>query len=84
MSEGVSPPAVLARINRKLRKKDLVLRKCRNLSSACAALGDYYLMDSNQNLLIDTHVNLEKFARDEGCLAEWEVFDTPKDATGGV
>lgn len=72
MTNTVSAQELLARVNHKLESKDLALMKCQHLGRACIALGDYYLMDLTEKLLIDTHVDLEKFAREEGCLEDWE------------
>ena len=72
MTDSISPEELLAKVNHKLEGRNLALMKCQNLSRACVALGDYYLMDLSEKSLVDTHVDLEKIARDEGCLAEWE------------
>ena len=74
MSEPVSERVLLERLNTKLQDREQVLQKCEHLSRACEALGDYYLVDFNQNLVIATHVDLEALARQEGCLAEWETL----------
>lgn len=77
MSERVSQQAVLERVNSRLQEKDQVLEKCQKLCRACIALGDYYLMDSSRDQLLETHVDLEKIAREQGCLADWEELETP-------
>ena len=76
MSEPVTEQALLDRINLRLQDRDQLLQKCYHLSRACDALGNYYLVDFNQNLVIDTHVDLERFARELGCLKDWEEIAT--------
>lgn len=76
MSVQVTPAAVFDRVNHALEKKGTTLVKCEHRCQACLALGDYYLMDSNQNTLIDTNVDLEKIAREEDCLAVDEEIST--------
>ena len=80
MNGQVSPLDILNRVNRELEKKDRKLVKCEHLCRSCMALGDYYLMDTTQNLLIDTNVDLEKVAREEGCLADGEVIEVDADS----
>jgi len=75
VNQRLSKQDVLARVNLELKKKDQVLVDCQHLCRSCMSLGDYYLMDLTQNSLIDTHVDLEKFARQECCLADGEYLD---------
>jgi len=68
---GVSAPAVLKRINRKLARKSQKLRTyrtCRN------GFRPFYLFDLDRNITITEHVDLEQFARDLGVLAGDEVI----------
>jgi hypothetical protein len=76
MSQSVTEEVVLHRLNAKLQERDQILQKCQHLSQACEALGDYYLVDFNQHLVIATHVQLEALAREEGCLGDWEEIVT--------
>ncbi len=76
MSEPVTEEAVLQRLNTRLQARGQVLQKCQHLSRACEALGDYYVVDFNQHLVIATHVQLESMAREEGCLADGEELVT--------
>jgi hypothetical protein len=34
---------------------------------------DYYILDSNRNMLVQTHVDLDEKARELGILREWET-----------
>ena len=65
--------ALVARINRKLEKlNDNRLRKSRGLN-AFNNLGEYYVLDVNRNLIIDTSVNVESLARELGVMHEFET-----------
>lgn len=74
----VSRAALTARINRKLAKKDQILRKTREwkgegVSRAWLDCGDYYIIDLRSNFLIEKFIGFpEDFAREIGCLAKWE------------
>ena len=60
--------ALLARINRRLRPKGRMVRKCPERSPIYYELGDYYLLDSGMNLLLRSDVNLIELGRDLGVL----------------
>jgi hypothetical protein len=60
--------ALLARINRRLRPKGKMVRKCPKHSPIYYELGDYYLLDSGMNLLLRSDVNLIELGRDLGVL----------------
>lgn len=68
----ISARAVRQRLNSKLAPDHKAVRKCSSDSPAWYTLGDYYLLNFQQNYVIDTHVNLESMARDFGVLAEWD------------
>jgi hypothetical protein len=69
----VSHRALLARLNRKLRAKDLIIRKARG-AAAIAEVGEYYTLDLNANLLIEKDVNLEQIAEQHDALAPYEAM----------
>ncbi len=70
MNRRISKEVVLQEVNDKLRKEDLALVECQHLCQACLALGDYYLMNLEDNTLVETHVDLKKIALDHGCIVD--------------
>jgi len=74
MKSQVSERAVLARINRKLKKDDIIVKKCRESSRAYLDLGDYYSVDFYHNRIIDMHIDLAQLAKDASVLAPWETM----------
>jgi hypothetical protein len=69
----VSMRALIQRINRKLLREDgEELKKCRADSRWYSELGDYYAVDLNRNLIVNKHVNPEKWGRELGVLADYE------------
>lgn len=71
----VSERAVLARLNRKLAPEWSRIKKCRADSRAYRDLGTYYVIDSYRNLITDTDIDLELWAREQGVLGGWEAID---------
>ena len=69
----VGARTVQQRINHKLAPDHKAIRSCRSDLPGWRNLGDYYLLNFQQNHVIDTHVNLESMARELGVLAEWET-----------
>ena len=71
---AVSRRAVIQRVRRRLAHDAQTLFTNR---SACpmvhAQIGDLYVVDQN-NHIADTHIELEKYARDLGVLADWEAM----------
>lgn len=67
----VSKRAIVQRINRKLAADDQRLLSNRSAGS-WLDLGDFYVVDTNQNAVVDTHIDLVHTARKLGALAEWE------------
>ncbi len=70
----VSERAVLRRLNRVVAKEGLVYRKCRTDARGYGYLGDIYCVELRTNGVHNTHVRLEVWARDAGCLGENEVI----------
>jgi len=68
----VSPGASFQRVNRALRAKQKALRVARDRWRS--DLGTYYLVDFNQNTIVETHVDLELLARKLGVLRAWETL----------
>ena len=63
--------AVITRINRSLKPEGQRLRAVRG-ERARRDLGDYYVQDFQRNLGLQTHVDVEDFARELGVLKSWE------------
>jgi hypothetical protein len=74
MSYLVTNGALVARINRKLAKDWKKLHKYRESSSGHHNLGDYYVVDSYRNAIINTHVDVLSFARDLGVIHPGELL----------
>ncbi|GAB3479353.1 hypothetical protein [Azotobacter salinestris] len=72
MKVKVTERALLARINRALRKDNQQLCRCREDSQGYAELGDFYAMDTAQDVVMARHVDLAMWARDLGILPDWE------------
>lgn len=66
----VTPRALLQRINRKLAHDGQALRASRGRERD--TLGDFYLLDTHQNTVIDHHVRPELLGRELGVLDAWE------------
>ena len=75
----VSERALIQRLNRKIKEDDLVLKKCRPDSIAHDTLGDYFVVDINQNVVIERKldsVDLQSMGRAKKVLADWEELKT--------
>ncbi|MFB8828215.1 hypothetical protein [Azotobacter salinestris] len=72
MKVKVTERALLARINRALRKDNQQLYRCREDSQAYEELGDFYAVDTAQDVVMARHVDLAMWARDLGMLPDWE------------
>jgi len=68
----VSLRALIARINRKLRADDQMLKATRG-ERARGDLGDFYLLDFNRNIIRDQRVDPEELGRELGVLKPWET-----------
>jgi hypothetical protein len=67
----VSLRAVIQRLNRKLAADDEVLKKARGQRWQ-SDLGDYYIVNANNNMLVGGHINPEEEARERGVLKPYE------------
>jgi hypothetical protein len=81
----VSERALVARVNRVLKREEQKLRTARGLwysSGGCQHwqenpdLGRYYRINTDRNVVIDTHVDLEVLGRELGVLGRWEQLST--------
>jgi hypothetical protein len=63
--------ALLQRINRRLAERGQVLKKARGEAERAHA-GDYYIVDTNRAILIETHVDPEALGRKLDTLRSWE------------
>ena len=68
----VSERALMARVNRKLRDNDEVLRHAAELSRAWSNLGSYYTVNVRINGVTRSHIDIEELARELGCLKPYE------------
>lgn len=71
----VSPRAVIARINRKLKPELQAVRVTRGRLAHERDFGPYYLIDYNRNWITDKDVGLEELARELGVLKSWEMVE---------
>jgi len=69
----VSERALVARVNRHLVRKGKRGKLMRTKGAAAkSALGRYFLLEGNR--VLETHVDLETFARKLGVLARYDVL----------
>jgi hypothetical protein len=71
----VTKRALIQRINRKLRDRGQVVKAAR--ARAWRFVGSYYAVDVKQNQIVGRRIDLEKFGRELGALAEWEEMEKP-------
>ena len=67
--------AVVKRINRKLKGKNIVLKKARG-ARAQAELGEYFLLDVRRNMVKVKNVDVEMAAMKLDVLGEHEIFSS--------
>ena len=72
---AVSLTALVARINRKLRKQGEKLRRAYT-ESAQQEVGHYFVVDLNRNRIVNTDVDPEQFARELEVLQPWEALES--------
>jgi hypothetical protein len=65
----VSERAVLQRVNRALKAGGRQLIKA-TIEQRAQGTGDYFLVD--QKRIVETNIDLAKFAREQDCLKPWE------------
>jgi hypothetical protein len=68
----VSTRALLARLNRKLRHEDLMVKTCAPYRRGYDELGDFYVVNTNRNWIAEKNIDLEDFAREYEVLKPWE------------
>jgi hypothetical protein len=76
----VSERALIARINRKLKKDNQALKRARGVTDGRrllpnSNLGWYYTVDFMRNWIIHTHINLEQYGRELEVLEGWEKLE---------
>jgi hypothetical protein len=69
----VSARALLQRLNRVLAQDDLLLKKARG-AGVVQQLGEYYVIDTRVNGVVEKDVDLEAFARKRLAMAAWETL----------
>lgn len=62
----------MQRINRALRSKGRLLKKCSPASHWLNELGEFYVIDLNRNEVVDTRVDLHRLGVELGVLKPWE------------
>jgi hypothetical protein len=67
----ISMRALIARINRKLRPDDEVLRAARG-ARAKQEFGGFYIINRNRELIVAHHVDPEDMGRKLNAMREWE------------
>jgi hypothetical protein len=67
----ISMRALIQRINRKLAPHGRQLKKSRG-ERARSDFGDYYVLDTNRNDILDTDAHVESLGKWLGCMGEWE------------
>ena len=70
----VSRRALIQRLNRKLVKDGLTLKKTSG-KRAKSDLGEYFVLDLKRNSAAELHVDLEKLGRKHGVLEAWERME---------
>ncbi len=68
----VSERAISQRLNRVLREKNQEIRKTREGTIARTNLGEWYIIDTEKNVVVYTNVDMEYHARYQKVLADWE------------
>jgi hypothetical protein len=74
MNKPVSELSVKRRINRLLGDKGECLRKCSSRSPWWNELGNYYIAEIDTDNIIQTDVDLEALAREEGAMKSGEAI----------
>ena len=72
MKKQVNERALAARLGRHLGRQNEALKKCTPKARDFLKLGKYYIVSLQLNAIIDTDIDLESLARDEGVLKQWE------------
>lgn len=72
----ISHRALMIRVNRKLAKKEQLLKKCKPSSAAYPDLGGYYVIDTMQNSVTSKNCNFEELAKELDVLKPWEELES--------
>ena len=72
MKKPVPASALIKRLNRHLPKEGLKLFQCKISSSGYRELVDFYIVDTKMNAINAMYVDIEKLARKEGVLNDYE------------
>jgi hypothetical protein len=67
----VTTRAVIARINRKRKPDDEMVKVTRG-DRWRHELGDFYILNFNRNWIVNKDIDPETYARELGVLGEWE------------
>ena len=70
----VTKRALIQRVNRKLQKKNAVIKRARN-KEATDRLGEFYEVNLKTESVSQTHVDLEVLASQLDILRGWETLD---------
>jgi hypothetical protein len=70
----VTRRALTQRINRVLAKENQKLLASRSWG-AKSNLGDYHIVDTYRNAVVDYHIDLVKLAKEMHVLADWEKLE---------
>ena len=73
-TDTVSIPAIIRRINRKLKTRGELLKVARG-RSVLAEVGRYYVVDMYHNMLMLKWVDLEEYGRELGVLSVCEQVE---------
>lgn len=68
----ITTRAVIQRINRKLKPGMRCVRVCRPNSRWWNNLGDFYVVDFDANIILDSHIDPEAYGRDLGVVKPFE------------
>jgi hypothetical protein len=72
MKKQINERALAARLGRHFARQGEALKKCAPQTRDFLKLGKYYVVSLQLNAIIDTDVDLESLAREEGILKQWE------------
>ena len=72
MKKQINERALAARLRRHLARQGEALKKCTPQTRDFLKLGRYYIVSLQLSAIIDTDIDLELLAREEGVLKQWE------------
>jgi hypothetical protein len=75
----ISERALVRRVNRRLKAENHQMKRTRGFWDSNhfhhyedTNLGRFYVVDLLRNFVVDYHIDLARYARDLGAMAEWE------------